>query len=328
MSPGMVSSGQKRGRRNLKSFGWQGINITVPEDWELVATGGDAESGYLRLADSHRVRLEARWEPARGSKKASEAVGRYLKRVRKKAKRQRTELSVRRHLGLASLRDKDIECYRWVSDQQALAMMSLCKECSRLVHVHVLGLPEEQLNNLARTIFSSLQDHSQGGALKWRFYDLEFCTPSGMKLQKQELKTGCVRMSFAGAGGELEFARMSVAQVVLAKSTLEEWFTGFWGKLLRQYRYTIGERDIKNHAGLEVAGVASVLRSPLRFIGRRRRLRAACWHCEETNSLFVCSRSSRSDDEERFREAVHDFRCCDGQGSKGGGSPAAAEMHA
>ena len=37
-------------------FGWQGVCLRVPDEWNLGKVDGDAKSGYARLDDSEIVR--------------------------------------------------------------------------------------------------------------------------------------------------------------------------------------------------------------------------------------------------------------------------------
>ena len=50
-------------------FGWQGIRLRVPSEWELGRGDGDMSSGYARLADARMVRAEVEWRaaPVRGA---------------------------------------------------------------------------------------------------------------------------------------------------------------------------------------------------------------------------------------------------------------------
>ena len=45
-------------------FGWQGIRLRVPSEWELGRVDGDMSSGYARLDDARMVRAEVEWRAA------------------------------------------------------------------------------------------------------------------------------------------------------------------------------------------------------------------------------------------------------------------------
>src|SRR3972149_246752 len=165
--------GQDRAKgqgKDFTTFGWYGITLTVPSDWERGAQGGDDKSGFARLADENSVRLEMRWQQAPRDQEASRAVTKHIEELQKKARKQRVSLPVRRDLNLANPKGKDVECYQWTAERQALGMVSCCRECGRLVQLYVLGEPEQPLKKLARAIFASLQDHAESGRLVWRLY--------------------------------------------------------------------------------------------------------------------------------------------------------------
>src|ERR1035438_4952408 len=80
-----------------KTAGWQGITSRVPSGWNLVAFGGDHDSGSFRLdngaLDAGRVLgLEVRWAP--GGKKGAEKqveqrLDAYLASIKKSAQKQK-----------------------------------------------------------------------------------------------------------------------------------------------------------------------------------------------------------------------------------------------
>ncbi len=300
-------------RRALKTFGWHGITVTIPADWDLASTRGDHRAGYVRLADKERARLELRWETVDRPAPPFQTVNAYLKKVGKSARKKGFEFSSQRQLHLASPAGKDVECYRWLGERQAVAMLSNCAECGRTVHVHLLGEREEQLKALARTVFASLRDHSDDGTELWQFFDVEFRAPVGLPLKRRILRAGCIRMIFAGRGARLEFVRASLAQVLLADKDVGNWFRGFYDARLRKYAFRAGGERIKGHPGVSVEGRAKILASPLRVLRRTGRLRAACWHCEETNRLMICALEGRRREAEEFPRVLEGFVCCGGR---------------
>ena len=107
----MAADRASDGKRAYRTFGWQGVNLTVPSDWDLAYTRGTYESGRVKLV--------------------------------KKARRDGVELAPQRNLNLASPPGKDVECYRWTGDRQVLAMLSRCPQCGRVVHLQLSGAPQE-----------------------------------------------------------------------------------------------------------------------------------------------------------------------------------------
>jgi len=292
------------------TFAWQGISLTVPPSWNLVFTQGDARAGNVRLADENVLRLEMRWQAGGADASPGAMVDSYVAALRKRASKEAADLVVQRDLRLAAPPDADVECYRWTADRQALAMLRRCKRCGRVVHVHLLGRPDEQLKGLARTVFASLRDHSDDGTLLWKFLDVEFRTPARLSLSDRSLQSGCVRMGFSRGLTKIEFVRVSLAEVLLARASLADWFRGFYAKSLKRRSFGISEARWKGHAGLEVTGRVWLVVNPSALVGRRRIVHAACWHCDATNRIFICAFDGPAREAGLFPQAVEGFTCC------------------
>ena len=307
----MESAPLCRTGRSYKTFGWQGISLTVPSGWDLASTRGKYASGDVQLADETAVRMELRWQTGGGGDPPSTAVDTYLAGVRKAAGKAGAPFSVQRDLKLASPIGKVVECYRWVADRQSVAMLSRCAECGRSVHVHLLGGAEAGLKGLARTVFSSLKDHPEDGTHLWSFFDVEFRSPAGLPLAEASLKAGCIRMQFARGLRRLEFVRLSLAETLLAGTELAAWFRQFYQKPLRRRTFRVRSTTWKEgHPGIAVEGRPWLLCHPQRLLGRRRVLRAACWHCRRTNRLLICCYDGAEAEAAVFEPAVDSFRCC------------------
>ena len=306
----MDSNPRSEGGRSFKAFGWQGINLTIPSDWTLVVTRGGHKSGYIRLADQTVLRMEMRWQAGRERGSPSLAVDRYLARLRKKARKSGWQFDVSRNLKLAAPPGKRVECYRWVADRQAVAMLSHCERCGRMVHVHLLGKPKEHLKGTARTVFASLKDHPEGESVRWAFHDVEFESPAALMLRDYSLKAGRVRMEFARPWTRLELVRMSVAEVLLARKSLEEWFREVFARVLKRRSISVRGAEVKGHPGVRVDGRAWLVVNPTGLLGRRRIVRGTCWHCEETNRLMFCCFNGPQARASMFQRAVDAFPCC------------------
>ncbi len=308
----MVPDRVPPGSDGYKTFGWQGINLTVPPAWELVFTQGGHQSGYFRLADEDRTRLEVRWDASREALPPADTVSAYLDKLAKKARKRGDEFSCQRSLKLASPPQKEVECYRWAADGQGIGMMSRCAACGRAVHLQLLGVADESLRGLARTVFGSLKDHPDGDWHLWRFFDVEFRSPVGLRLLRPNLQAGCIRMLFGQGRTRLEFIRVSLAQVVLGGEGLAEWFPRFYAKALKRRSYSIRGTDVKGHPGIIVEGRPWLLVNPLRLVGRGRAVRVAVWHCQDSNRLLACCFDGPEADAGVLSDAVDGFRCCEG----------------
>ncbi len=306
----MTSEGPGTRGDALKTFAWQGIRLTVPAEWHLVLTEGTYDSGYVQLADRRAMRMELRWEPGRGEQDPAALVDQYLSRLRRRARKHGAEFSIVRDLRVASPPGKQVECYRWGDERQALAMLSRCEGCERIVHVQLLDGGEGLPRSLGRTVFASLRDHPDGDWLPWRFLEMEFSAPAQWRVAGKSLDAGCVRMTLSGRRERLEFVRVSLAQVLLADKGLEEWFGEFYRPSLKRRTFRVREAQLKGHPALEVEGRPWLLVNPLMLVGRGRVLQARCWHCDATNRIFICRYEGPERRLETFEQAARSFRCC------------------
>ncbi len=295
---------------DLKAFSWQGFSLRVPSGWDMVSFRGDRSGGRVGLADEHALRLEMEWETARGGSEPAEIASRLLQQLRKRAKKDKVEISVRRDTKLASFKDRETHCYEWSAQNQGVGMVTRCGECRHLVHVIITAPLDDRPHPLARRIFASLKDHPEGDQELWRFYDMEFSCPRDMVPKRKELKAGRVRMEFQKRGRQLEFVRVSLAQVLLSDKTLIGWFKEFYRESLRRWDYSVSDARINGHEALRVEGHRKLLVNPARLIGRDRRLRVACWHCEPTNRLMIVRHVGRVGLENEFERALESMNCC------------------
>ncbi|MFP4029069.1 MAG: hypothetical protein ACLFWL_14860 [Candidatus Brocadiia bacterium] len=308
-----MAASSSNDKQNFTTFAWQGITLTVPEEWSVIVTRGDYDSGYVALADESQMRLQLKWDEAEKNADPSGAATRYIRELRKNAKKEKNEITVNRQLNLANIRGKKIECYEWVSANRGIGMVSICQKCRRVVHVAVLGDRDESMRNLSRTVFASLSDHPENGEMLWKFYDVEFYSPGGWRLHYPELKTGCIRMPFRKKREELEFIRVSLAQILLSESSLSEWFRDFFESELKRKSCTTRETQVKRHEAIEAEIRPWLLFDPLRLIGKGKRTRVKCWHCPESNRIMLVHYSGRGGPEvdKLLDFTVETMKCCE-----------------
>src|SRR5262249_50418312 len=120
------------------TIGWQGGCLNVPEDWSPVSGSAEGGAGYLRIANPANRSLEIKWEEARGAVSVPEALERYLKKLRRAARKSRQELTVKlRPRGMSNLRPagQAPSAYRWVAEGPAArhgcGVVWHCGKCHR-----------------------------------------------------------------------------------------------------------------------------------------------------------------------------------------------------
>ncbi|MEE2657931.1 MAG: hypothetical protein VX733_05455 [Candidatus Latescibacterota bacterium] len=300
-------------------FGWQGISLSVPEEWNLGRVDGDWKSGYARLDNAEMVRAEVEWReaPQRATRlPISEIVDRYLDKLESKARKAGLDFEIERKARFLSdkrwLEGTEYETFIWEADYRAHNLARICRDCGRIVLLRLLSRTDEPVatvRDLANRVFRSLQDHPThpGGHSQWSLYGLNFYTLEDYKLSEQELKSGHIKLTFeaAGRGGHVcRVHRVSMAQTLLNKTDLATWYPTFFRKDLRDFNIEIREVEVRGHNGLLVSGAPKgrwrqILR-PLPLVNPRprRHLTTAVWHCPESNRICVVDHLYKKRDDE------------------------------
>lgn len=292
-------------------FGWQGINLSVPNDWQLVLTDGNHKKGYLRLVDETAVRLEMRWEDDKGEADLEQIVSRYVRELKKKARRERAEIKLQRRINVTSFAksERAAECYSWESESKVISMATQCARCKRIVHIQILGQGAEGVRSIARRVFGSLRDHPDGQLERWAFYDVQFAVPLEFNLVKPDLKTGCISMIFERGSEKLEFARLSLAHVMLQQNPLAKWLRDYTKKGLRFFSVTSEAGQLKSHEAVGFSGRKYLLNDPVGLIRGRLQLRLIAWNCDRNDKVFLCSWISRRSTDKAFADLVGEVVC-------------------
>ena len=290
-------------------FGWQGLCLRVPEEWDLGRVDGDYGSGYARLDDAEMVRAEIEWRevPTRGRRlPVSQVVDRYLDKLIKKAEKADMPFAVQRRARF--LKDKrwlegsEYEAFLWEADYRAYNVARVCGQCGRIVLLRLLARVDENLEGLVNEVFPSLVDHPEGDQLTWSVYGMTFRMPSDYKLSNQDLKSGHIQLTFEQKGHVCRMHRLSMAQTMLRGAGLSEWYPAFFKKQLRDFDFEVLEEEARGHAGIRIRGRPrsrwrQMLR-PMPFINPRPRqyLDGRVWHCEVGNRICIAEHLYRRRD--------------------------------
>ena len=306
-------------------FGWQGIYLRVPEDWNLGRVSGDYNSGYARLDDAEIVRAEIEWREGKGKAKrslrVSEIVDRYVESLEKKARKEGTTFAVKRRAKF--LRDKtwleesDYETFTWDADFRAYNLARACRDCGRVVLIRLLCKPGESMEDVVETVLRSLQDHPRNEHLFWSIYGLNFFTPVDFKLTGHELKSGHIQLSFEQGKQVCRVQRLSMAAMLLKHTTLIDWYQNFFKKQLRDFNYEVSAEEVGPHEGLRVEGrprsrLRQLLR-PLPLINPRPRqyLDSRVWHCQLANKICIVDHLYRKNNRagDLVQKVINGYSC-------------------
>ncbi|MBI2502082.1 MAG: hypothetical protein HYW07_02480 [Candidatus Latescibacteria bacterium] len=289
-------------------FGWQGITLRVPADWNLGRVDGDYQSGYARLDDAEIVRAEVEWREGKKRQLSIEQlVDRYLEGLEKKAEKSGLPFAVNRRARF--LKDKrwlegsEYELFTWEADYRTYNLARCCPDCGRIVLLRVLTRLQEKAEDLVGEVFQSLDDHPHEGQVCWSVYGLRFQLPAAFKLSGQELKSGHLQLSFARDRQVCRVHRLSLAHLLLKDTGLADWYQGFFHKQLRDFKVEVEEAPLRGHPGLRVRGQPRSrwlqLVRPLPFLNPRPRQYqdSRVWRCEAADKICIIDHLYRKREE-------------------------------
>lgn len=289
-------------------FGWQGITLQVPADWNLGRVDGDHKSGYARLDDDQIVRAEVEWREGKKRQLSIEQlVDRYVEGLEKKAKKTGMPFAVTRRARFLKdkrwLEDCEYELFIWEADYRTYNLARACPLCGRIVLLRVLTRLQEKAEDLVASVFASLQDHPHEGQVTWSVYGLHFQLPEAFKLSGQQLKSGHLQLDFSRDRQVCRVHRLSLAHLLLQHTTLAEWYQSFFRKPLRDFKVEVSEEELHGHPGLRVLGkprsrLLQLIR-PLPFLNPKPRQYqdSRVWQCAAADKICIIDHLYRKREE-------------------------------
>jgi len=296
--------------KDWEDFGWQGLRLRVPSDWNLGRVDGDAEKGYARLDDAEIVRAEIEWRKLKGREVGvplSDLVDRYLEGLKKKADKAGAGFEVQRRARF--LREKqwldgyDYEVFTWDADFRAFNIALRFVSTQRVVLLRVLAQRDEDQIDVVERIFRSLREEADREEYLWCVYGLRFFMPAEFALVGHELKSGHIQLRFQQGRKECRVHRLSMARLLLKGSDVEQWYPAFFKKQLRDFVIDITREEVEGHVGLRLAGRPRSrwrqLLRPLPFVNPRPRLfmDARIWHRQDQDKISVVEYLYRKKDD-------------------------------
>ena len=289
-------------------FAWQGLRLSVPDDWNLGRVDGDFEKGYARLDDAEIVRAEIEWRRLKGRGEAlrlTELVDRYLANLEKKAQKVDAPFEVQRRARFLKnkkfLEGREYEVFIWEADFRAYNL-ALALKSGRVVLLRVLAKLDEFLPEQAEAVFSSLVDQEAEDAHLWSVYGLRFFAPRDLKLQSHSLKSGHIQLEFSLGKQVLRVHRLSMARIMLKDAHIQDWYPVFFKKHLRDFVVDIAPEAVQEHEGIRVEGRPRSrwrqLLRPLPFMNPRPRLylRGRVWRDTSIDKVSIVEHLYRKKD--------------------------------
>jgi hypothetical protein len=334
MSTSTTSSQPRSGSRLPPLFatathllGWQGLTLTIPEEWNLAAFQGDHKAGNLRVDDGDGPRLELRWEQPAGAVDIERSIEKFIDRLEKQAARRKESfkrVSNPHVLNLLHPGKEQVVNFGWSGEQakgvatHGYGMAWLCRDCGRVVVAHLIGRGREKTDKtrrLAADVLGTLECHGQGGWETWSVFDLRVEIPEEFRLGRAKLMTGRLELGWErpipgpprgwfARPERLDVLRVAAANVVLEAEALPQWTQRMVARPDRRYSFgQATETSMHGHVAVLQQGVARDLRRRLGYwlldiLLRRRTPPAAlrAWQCEESNKIYAvnCELSTKN----------------------------------
>lgn len=300
--------------------GWQGVFFRLPPEWNLAAFSPDHDEGYVKVDSTGTMFAQVKWTtPGRERPKTLMAwlfrawqwrtgkasipkeapdlrktLDAFSNETRKTAKKQKASFDCRiKPETEEGGGERVAHNFSWsVAASHAQGKIWFCRSCGRVVMAQVVGQGRDNVSDVAATMLGSLTDHGADGWYTWALFDLVVGVPSDFTIRSQKLFSGQLRLEFGRRGGErLIVERWGLADVVLRKFKLEEWFRQTCQ--LDAHGAKPEEALLNGHRALRARGR---VRNPFAAIGavrdailtRRPALMydSCVWACEQTNKLY------------------------------------------
>ncbi len=304
-------------------FGWQGVVMELPVNWELGGLSGDYNNGYIRMDDENMPRMELKWSKTKEKKPdLHKILDAYFKSMKKRMGARASGLSIKRDVNLVKKKDffedRDVLFYNWKADVRANGAIWYCKECKRIIVVQVMGYLKESMLSLTLQILESVSDHPTGHTNLWSAYQLTAEVPRRYQMEKRKLMSGYLLFSFADGSRVLNVERYGLAEVTLRDTDLRSWFRGYYSKVLRKYGFSFKEMEGDNGdlrmemMGQEKRIIDKIPLSPIFAIDkilRRKQVAASFWHCKESNRIFVVMAMSKRGTSELAAQVASSIQC-------------------
>jgi len=272
----------------FKLVGWRHVEMSVPKGWFLGGEGGSKGSGFFRLEDRYRTRLELSWDTIKFEKAPlpedafEKCVKGFSDKVEKSSgKRPRLihkELvEVAGHEGVKGV----LKSGPWI----ASVVVWYCEYTEKLFMLTLLFKAGEDRRTIEDAVISSLKCHfPEGGEVLWSLYGVDLYLPVDFYLLHGVFTTG---LSYAVFKHAREDVFLVATYGAMANRILKPYkdFTDFVNRKVRKEVlkkvFKFGKIDVKKEGerySLSATGIA--------FLAGRMKLKGLAW-VSKTDRLYI-----------------------------------------
>lgn len=187
---------------------WQGLELSIPAEWNPVALSGNFSAGQALLAEFGEPRLGLRWKKV-GANHATREVREQI---------ARREADADADLRVVHLPDAVVCLDRRVPGRDVCVAWSA--PSGRLVQL--VYHARERDDVLVDEIVPTLADMAAAPWQRWAVLDLSCAVPAGFVLESHSLRAGDLRLQWRNRRSCLAVRQLALADRILQRSTLEQ----------------------------------------------------------------------------------------------------------
>ncbi len=327
------------------TFAWDGLSFEIPGSWELLALEHVPKARTARFADMNgSEKLFLRWSEIKGRFNVASHLGQILRAVSKdkvktrfvvdegwkasprqkkklrKLARSSTELRFDGRVELPgakkALKAMNYAAFSWEEEGgRGQGAVGFSPASSKAFLFHFIGAsPGEE-----RTVWSSFADRADADEILWSAHGLRFRAPkefvcTGLGYDPK----GLFQVRLKKERTVLYASRWSLANVLLKRSTLGQFFAESFKKTRRKYSVTETEGEFKGHECLRFRpAFASLLSRALARVrkavplGAPHFLGGLLWRCTSSNRIVSFYALGPDEDVwELSEEVASTAECC------------------
>lgn len=198
-------------------FAWQGLLFEHPTDWAPLTLSGNRTEGYARIVAPDRGFLQLRWQLGK-SVVSSDAVARYLERLRKDARKDPAGFSCKQEEKNGQI------SYSYQGRARGKGLLFPAPDGRGVLFLEAVDSPQSVLTEAKRTF--KVQD---GTYERWALHGLDMRLPRGLKVDSHELKAGKTVLQLSGLKMRVVGERWGFAEQLLSSQTLAKWVCALTG---------------------------------------------------------------------------------------------------
>lgn len=298
--------------KNFQLFGWQGISMLIPEDWNLALQNGNFETGYIRINDLTSIRCEIKWKKSKKPPPLSFILNNYYKKMKNVAIKKKFDFKFKENVEEIKIKKENINylTFFWESKENCYGMLWYCHNCKRIFLIQLLSNKKD----IPYEIFTSLNCEGEENFNIWSIYNLYIGLPKDYLLQDDIFKSGFISLNFSNKKHNLSILRYALANIALKEKNLSEWFTENFLNIFKIYKTKEEKVILNGHKGIKIEGKRdSYIRNIVgnifsKFKVDEKILEVFLWNCENSNRICILQ-SKGGEKEKRIEKIINNWRC-------------------